>query len=109
MVLNERFYLITDKILIARSACSTTYYLGQRREFNNQLNETKKWFTYFAPRDYAWNVAEVTYPSTLKKLFMPGFSYHVSVINETKEDSLDSNRQGSHWQDKHRTCLSLTR
>nr|XP_031840103.1 fasciclin-1 isoform X3 [Nomia melanderi] len=72
-VLNK---LRTDPML------NTTYYLGQRRDFNNQLNETKKWFTYFAPRDYAWNVAEVTYPSTLKKLFMPEFSYHTKQILE---------------------------
>jgi len=60
-------------------ACfSSTYFLGQRRGFNDQLNDTTKRFTYFVPRDYAWEVAAITYPSTTKKLFMPDYSYHVS-------------------------------
>lgn len=57
---------------------SSTYFLGQRRGFNDQLNDTTKRFTYFVPYDYAWNVAMTRYPSTYKKLFMPEFSYHVS-------------------------------
>ncbi|XP_076656486.1 fasciclin 1 Fas1 domain-containing isoform X2 [Halictus rubicundus] len=61
---------------------NVTYILGQRRDFNDQLNDTTKRFTYFAPRDYAWNVAEVSYPSTMKKLFMPDFTYHTKQILE---------------------------
>ncbi|XP_076287774.1 fasciclin 1 Fas1 domain-containing isoform X3 [Lasioglossum baleicum] len=61
---------------------NVTYILGQRRDFNDQLNDTTKRFTYFAPRDYAWNVAEISYPSTMKKLFMPDFSYHTKQILE---------------------------
>ncbi|XP_076379122.1 fasciclin 1 Fas1 domain-containing isoform X2 [Megalopta genalis] len=68
--------LRTDPMLNA------TYILGQRHEFNEQLNDTTKRFTYFAPRDYAWDVAEITYPSTMKKLFMPEFSYHTKQILE---------------------------
>ncbi|XP_078040746.1 fasciclin 1 Fas1 domain-containing isoform X2 [Augochlora pura] len=68
--------LRTDPMLNA------TYILGQRHAFNDQLNDTTKRFTYFAPRDYAWNVAEITYPSTMKKLFMPEFSYHTKQILE---------------------------
>ncbi|XP_076237842.1 fasciclin 1 Fas1 domain-containing isoform X2 [Calliopsis andreniformis] len=68
--------LMTDPML------NSTYFLGQRREFNEQLNDTTKRFTYFAPRDYAWNVAAVSYPSTSKKLFMPEFSYHTKQILE---------------------------
>lgn len=58
---------------------SSTYFLGQRQGFNDQLNDTSTRFTYFAPRDYAWHVAAISYPSTSKKIFMPEFSYHVSV------------------------------
>ncbi|KAF3428381.1 hypothetical protein E2986_08590 [Frieseomelitta varia] len=60
----------------------STYYLGQRQGFNDQLNDTTTRFTYFAPRDYAWNVAAVSYPSTSKKIFMPEFSYHTKQILE---------------------------
>jgi hypothetical protein len=59
---------------------SSTYMLGQRRGFNDQLNDTTKRFTYFAPYDYAWRDAANNYPSTTKKLFMPEFSYHVSKL-----------------------------
>ncbi|XP_011341884.1 fasciclin-1 isoform X3 [Ooceraea biroi] len=61
---------------------NTTYILGQRRGFNDQLNDTTKRFTYFAPRDFAWNSAKVAYPSTTKKLFMPEYSYHTKQILE---------------------------
>ncbi|KAG7211300.1 hypothetical protein KM043_010598 [Ampulex compressa] len=61
---------------------NSTYFLGQRRGFNDQLNDTTKRFTYFAPRDYAWNVAAINYPSTCKKLFMPDFSYYTKQILE---------------------------
>lgn len=60
---------------------SSTYFLGQRQGFNDQLNDTSTRFTYFAPRDYAWHVAAISYPSTSKKIFMPEFSYHVSVFS----------------------------
>ncbi|KAG5313735.1 FAS1 protein, partial [Acromyrmex insinuator] len=61
---------------------NSTYSLGQRRGFNDQLNDTKKRFTYFAPYDYAWKDAANNYPSTTKKLFMPEFSYHTKQILE---------------------------
>lgn len=63
---------------------SSTYFLGERHGFNGQLNDTTKHFTYFAPRDYAWNVAAVSSPSTSKKIFMPEFSYHVSIRETAK-------------------------
>lgn len=59
---------------------SSTYFLGQRRNFNDQLNDTTKRFTYFAPYDKAWAQAATSYPSAVKKLFMPEFSYHVSNL-----------------------------
>ncbi|XP_014486638.1 PREDICTED: fasciclin-1 isoform X1 [Dinoponera quadriceps] len=61
---------------------NTTYVLGQRRGFNDQLNDTTKRFTYFVPYDYAWTVASERYPSTCKKLFMPEYSYHTKQILE---------------------------
>lgn len=61
---------------------NSTYMLGQRRGFNDQLNDTTKRFTYFAPHDYAWRDAANNYPSTTKKLFMPEFSYHTKQILE---------------------------
>lgn len=59
---------------------NSTYFLGQRGGFNNQLNDTRKRFTYFVPRDFAWKAAEIQYPSTYKKLFMPEFAYHTESI-----------------------------
>lgn len=56
---------------------SDTFFLGQRDGFNSRLNDTRLKFTYFVPRDKAWRKAEIDNPSTLKKLFMPEFSYHV--------------------------------
>lgn len=56
---------------------SLTRYLGSNG-FNNQLNDTKRRFTYFVPRDLAWLSLENEMPSTFKKLFMREFSYHVS-------------------------------
>ncbi|XP_031368995.1 fasciclin-1 isoform X4 [Apis dorsata] len=61
---------------------NSTYFLGQRQGFNDQLNDTSTRFTYFAPRDYAWHVAAISYPSTSKKIFMPEFSYHTKQILE---------------------------
>ncbi|XP_011865961.1 PREDICTED: fasciclin-1 isoform X1 [Vollenhovia emeryi] len=61
---------------------NSTYLLGQRRGFNNQLNDTTKRFTYFAPLDYAWADAATNYPSTTKKLFMSEYSYHTKQILE---------------------------
>ncbi|XP_017796354.1 PREDICTED: fasciclin-1-like, partial [Habropoda laboriosa] len=61
---------------------NSTYFLGQRQGFNDQLNDTTKRFTYFAPRDHAWNTAALLNPSASKKIFMPEFSYHTKQILE---------------------------
>lgn len=60
--------------------CSKTFWLGQSDRFNEQLNSPYKRFTYFVPRDTAWDKAELHYPSTHKKLFMRDFQYHVNNI-----------------------------
>lgn len=59
---------------------SSTYVMGQNADFNLQLNDTRRRFTYFVPRDWAWQQTEIEFPSTHKKLFMPEFFYHVSGI-----------------------------
>lgn len=56
---------------------SATNFLGSRG-FNEQLDDKNRRFTYFVPRDYAWQKLELEYPSTYKKLFMRDFAYHVS-------------------------------
>nr|XP_036217251.1 fasciclin-1 isoform X4 [Bactrocera oleae] len=61
---------------------SDTFKLGQFSAFNNQLNNTQRRFTYFVPRDKAWQKTKLDYPSTHKKLFMEDFSYHSRSILE---------------------------
>lgn len=55
------------------------------RGFNAQLNDTKRRFTYFVPRDYAWDRLQIDYPSLHKKLFMRDFAYHVSTQKKTEK------------------------
>lgn len=62
---------------------SDTLWLGTRNRFNDQLNGTTARYTYFVPRDKAWKSLENEFPSVYKKLFMPDFSYHVSVPSLT--------------------------
>jgi len=59
-----------------------TYQLGKTNNFNIQLDDTSKKFTYFVPRDYAWTRMEARYPSAHKKMFMKDFGYHVKQILE---------------------------
>ncbi|XP_036144601.1 fasciclin-1 isoform X2 [Monomorium pharaonis] len=57
-----------------------THFLGQQCGINNQLNNTKKWFTYFVPLDEAWTNPENNDLSTIKKVFMPKYSYYAKKI-----------------------------
>ncbi|KAK5649981.1 hypothetical protein RI129_001010 [Pyrocoelia pectoralis] len=57
-----------------------TFYLGTFGDFNVQLNNSKKKFTYFVPRDKAWADARLIQPSTVKKLFMRELGYYVSNV-----------------------------
>ncbi|XP_059609328.1 fasciclin-1-like isoform X2 [Phlebotomus argentipes] len=59
-----------------------TYHLGMLPRFNDQLDNPKRKYTFFVPRDKAWRNLDRTWPSTYKKLFMPAFSYHASSILE---------------------------
>ncbi|XP_046835792.1 fasciclin-1 isoform X4 [Vespa crabro] len=80
-VLGVPYTTVFDK-LRTDPMLNSTYFLGQRRGFNEQLNDTTKRFTYFAPREQAWSGANISYPSTIKKLFMQDFSYHTKQILE---------------------------
>nr|XP_012225913.1 PREDICTED: fasciclin-1 isoform X5 [Linepithema humile] len=80
-VLGVPYTTVLDK-LRSDPMLNSTYFLGQRRGFNDQLNDTTKRFTYFAPRDFAWKNAGISFPSTTKKLFMPEYSYHTKQILE---------------------------
>ncbi|GAB0092810.1 fasciclin-1 [Sergentomyia squamirostris] len=59
-----------------------TYFLGTQPRFNEQLDNLKRKFTYFVPRDKAWRSLDRTWPSAYKKLFMPGYSYHACTLLE---------------------------
>ncbi|XP_069675634.1 fasciclin-1 isoform X4 [Periplaneta americana] len=61
---------------------NNTFHLGQQDNFNEELGDKTKRFTYFVPRDYAWKKAEIHFPSAHKKLFMKEYSYHVRQILE---------------------------
>lgn len=52
--------------------------MGQNSNFNLQLNDTTKRFTYFVPRDLAWQQVRTAIPSTYKVLFMPDYASQVS-------------------------------
>lgn len=61
----------------------STYTLGDRSEFNLELNNTKTKFTYFVPSDYAWQQTELIFPSAHKKLFMMhDYDYHAKNVLE---------------------------
>lgn len=58
--------------------CRKTYQLGKYDGFNDQLYDMRNRFTYFVPRDLAWQKMEAQYPSAHKKMFMREYRYHVS-------------------------------
>ncbi|XP_068155178.1 fasciclin-1 isoform X6 [Drosophila tropicalis] len=61
---------------------SDTYKMGQFSNFNDQLNNTQRRFTFFVPRDKGWQKTELDSPSAHKKLFMRDFAYHSKAILE---------------------------
>ncbi|XP_023702117.1 fasciclin-1 isoform X3 [Cryptotermes secundus] len=61
---------------------NNTYHLGQQGNFNDELGDKTKRFTYFVPRNHAWQKAEIHFPSAHKKLFMKDYGYHVRQILE---------------------------
>uniref|UniRef100_A0ABK9NFQ6 FAS1 domain-containing protein n=1 Tax=Glossina morsitans morsitans TaxID=37546 RepID=A0ABK9NFQ6_GLOMM len=50
--------------------------LGGLSFFNEQLRNMDRKFTYFVPRDYAWERAANQFPEIVKKLQMPQFNFH---------------------------------
>jgi uncharacterized surface protein with fasciclin (FAS1) repeats len=83
-VLGVPYATVYEK-LASDPALNKTFFLGQNQRFNDQLNDTHKRFTYFVPRDSAWDKAELNYPSAHKKLFMRDFQYHVSHSDKKKK------------------------
>ncbi|XP_055908399.1 fasciclin-1 isoform X2 [Eupeodes corollae] len=61
---------------------SDTYTLSKMSDFNVQLNNTQRRYTFFVPRDMAWQKTQFDYPSAHKKLFMRDFAYHSKSILE---------------------------
>ncbi|XP_023170236.2 fasciclin-1 isoform X4 [Drosophila hydei] len=59
-----------------------TYEMGHFSNFNDQLNNTQRRYTFFVPRDKGWQKTELDYPSAHKKLFMRDFAYHSKYILE---------------------------
>lgn len=80
-VLGVPYTTVLDK-LRTDPMLNDTYFLGNRRAFNEQLNDTSRKFTYFVPRDRAWMDARVAIPSAIKKLFMEDYAYHAQQILE---------------------------
>lgn len=76
VIFNLHFHLNVVQI------SSDTYHLGQNCGFNRQFNDTttNQKYTFFVPRDRAWQQARVTMPSAIKKLFMLDFCYYVSTL-----------------------------
>uniref|UniRef100_A0A1B6D4C3 FAS1 domain-containing protein n=1 Tax=Clastoptera arizonana TaxID=38151 RepID=A0A1B6D4C3_9HEMI len=68
--------LATDPML------NKTNELGKYENFNDQLDDPHKHYTYFVPRDFAWGKMEARHPSAHKKIFMNEFGYHVKQILE---------------------------
>nr|CAI5853120.1 unnamed protein product [Callosobruchus analis] len=77
-VLGVPYTTVLDK-LRTDPMLQNTYRLGQYQKFNEQLNNADKRFTYFVPRDKAWENAKVAFPSAIKKLFMPEFMHMYGV------------------------------
>ncbi|XP_044002634.1 fasciclin-1 isoform X3 [Aphidius gifuensis] len=61
---------------------NSTYTLGMRSDFNKMLNKPNQRYTFFVPRDSAWDNTRMNMASTYKKIFMPQFSYHTKQILE---------------------------
>ncbi|CAH1111114.1 unnamed protein product, partial [Psylliodes chrysocephalus] len=80
-VLGVPYSTVLDK-LRTDPMLKATYTLGNLQGFNNQLNDTRKRFTFFVPRDKAWFDAKVALPSAIKKLFMKEYAYHATSTLE---------------------------
>lgn len=77
-----------------------------RYDFNKQLADTSRRYTFFAPQDSAWETLHVHQPSVYKKMFMSDFAYHVSynyqyfdIIKENYLMEVNFFRQSKFWKD----------
>ncbi|KRT80042.1 hypothetical protein AMK59_6714, partial [Oryctes borbonicus] len=80
-VLGVPYTTVLDK-LRTDPMLNDTYHLGQNCGFNRQFNDTTRRYTFFVPRDRAWQQARVTMPSAIKKLFMLDFCYFAVQVLE---------------------------
>ncbi|KAL1452464.1 hypothetical protein WDU94_006692, partial [Cyamophila willieti] len=61
---------------------TSAHKLGEMLHFNDQLDNTKNKYTYFVPRDAAWDKIKIQSPSMYKKVFMEDFAPNVKQILE---------------------------
>ncbi|KAF4520035.1 hypothetical protein B566_EDAN008322 [Ephemera danica] len=80
-VLGVPYATVYEK-LASDPALNKTFFLGNVQRFNEQLKDNHKRFTFFVPRDAAWDKAELHFPTAHKKLFMRDFQYHAQQILE---------------------------
>ncbi|XP_068630999.1 fasciclin-1 [Battus philenor] len=59
-----------------------TYNLGKKQMFNHQLDEMEHRYTYFVPRDHAWQKFQIRHPSAYKALFREDYGYYTKQILE---------------------------
>lgn len=81
-VLGSPFTTMLEK-LKSDPMLNSTYQMGvMTQKFNEKLDDRKKKFTFFVPRDKAWYTLQRMLPSVHKKLFMADFAYHSQMILE---------------------------
>uniref|UniRef100_A0A1B0A9Q9 FAS1 domain-containing protein n=1 Tax=Glossina pallidipes TaxID=7398 RepID=A0A1B0A9Q9_GLOPL len=78
-VIEKVLCIPTDTVAVkirGESSFNFTRTLGNLSFFNEQLRNMDRKFTYFVPRDYAWERAAAKFPEVVKKLQMPEFNFH---------------------------------
>ncbi|XP_055716289.1 fasciclin-1-like [Phlebotomus papatasi] len=78
-VLGVPYSTVLDK-LRTDPMLKDTFRIGSQKNFNQQLAEKTKRFTYFVPRDRAWKNSEAVYPQALRKLFLSEFANQAADI-----------------------------
>ncbi|KAL9890050.1 fasciclin-1-like [Glossina fuscipes fuscipes] len=86
------FFHVADKVLciptdtvaakLTEPSFNFTRTSGNLSFFNEQLRNMDRKFTYFVPRDYAWERATEQFPEVVKKLQMPDFNFHSQYLLE---------------------------
>lgn len=57
-----------------------TYEMGERTGINQRLEDRSKRFTYFVPRDKAWENSQSFYPRALRKLNSAEYDFEVCGV-----------------------------